>query len=385
MTQISTSQNAHKSTQTNLTQKILVPVIALTILLLMVAWLAGSFDEKVPPSLNIATSDHMNKGNNPTLNLSALDKNNTYQVIYSTEATFEPVAASVEAKQATKISSRILARINTVNVSAGDKVKKGDLLIQLEQSDLQSQVLQAKQSIVALEAKHTEAKKNLERSEELFKTQLISAFNLDKDRTNYQSIAAELTAAEQGLSQVETTLSYASLRAPIDGLIVDRFAEPGDTAQAGAKLLSLYNPLSLRVEAQVREQLALTLTNGQKIEIELPSINKIMMGEIEEIVPAANTGSRSFLIKTRIAYSENLLPGMYARMLIPAGEQKNLNIPTDKVAHVGQLDFVWVNINGSIQRRFVRLGKKQPNEMVTVISGLKAGEEIMLPPHSLSN
>jgi len=369
---VMTQSTANKSTA----QKILIPVIALTVLLLMVAWLAGSFDEKVSPALN--------KDSNKSSNVAAFDRNNTYKIIASTDAIFEPVAASVEAKQATIISSRILARIDTIQVRAGDKVEKGDLLIQLEQTDLRSQVLQAKQNIIALQARHKEAKQNFERSVELFKKQLISEFNFDKTRADYQSIVAELTAAKQVLSQVETTLSYATLIAPINGLIVDRFAEPGDTAQAGTKLLSLYNPLSLRVEAQVRERLALTLIPGQKIEIELPSVNKTLAGEIEEIVPAANTGSRSFLIKARITYNENLLPGMYARMLIPAGKQIKLNIPSDKVAHVGQLNFVWISINGSVQRRFVRLGKTQQNGMVTVISGLKNGDEVISPLHGLS-
>ena len=367
------TQNEASKIKTNKStaQKILIPVIALTILLLMVAWLAGSFDEKVSPVLN--------KDSNKSSNTSALDRDNTYKIIASTDAIFEPVAASVEAKQATIISSRILARIDTILVRAGDKVEKGDLLIQLEQTDLQSQVLQAKQNIIALQARHKEAKQNFERSVQLFKKQLVSEFNLDKTRADFQSIVAELTAAKQALSQVETTMSYATLTAPINGLIVDRFAEPGDTAQAGAKLLSLYNPLSLRVEANVRERLALTLTHGQKIEIELPSVSKILVGEVEEIVPAANTGSRSFLIKARITYNESLLPGMYARMLIPAGEQVKFNIPVDKVAHVGQLDFVWLNVNGEVQRRFVRLGKTQPNSMVTVISGLKDGDEVITP------
>ena len=231
------------------------------------------------------------------------------------------------------------------------------------------------------QARHDEAKQNLARSTALFNKQLISAFDLDKTSADYQNVLADLTAAQQHLSQVETTLSYATLTAPIDGLIVDRFAEPGDTAQAGSKLLSLYNPLSLRVEAQVREKLAMTLKQSQKISIELPSIGKNMLGEIEEIVPAANTGSRSFLVKARIINNENLLPGMYARILIPTSEQTTLNIPQDKVAHIGQLDFVWVKVNNSIQRRFVRLGKLQPNDMVKVISGLNAGDEIIPPQH----
>jgi len=358
----------HNKEEKSMLKKILTPAIALAILLLMVAWLAGSFNKKVSPAINQQVN----------VNAAMLANDNRYTVIASKESIFEPVAASIIAKQATIISARILARIEQVHSRSGDLVKKGDPLIQLEQNDLQSLVLQAQQNIKAMQARVKEAKQNLDRSTELFKTNLVSAFELDKNKANYHTVYAELTAAKQVLSQAQTTLSYATLSAPIDGRIVDRFAEPGDTAQPGVKLLSLYNPLSLRVEAHVREQLALTLTNGQSIEIELPSMDQIITGEIEEIVPAANTGSRNFLIKVRIIYPENLLPGMYARMLIPAGEQTLLKIPTKKVAHVGQLDFVWQIVNDKVQRRFVRLGKEK-GEMVTVISGLIEGDEITTP------
>jgi RND family efflux transporter MFP subunit len=354
-------------TNKSILAKLLVPIIALVILLIMVAWLAGSFDEKISPSINQESTN------------SQLGKLNLHTVTAHKNKIYEPVAASVEAKQATIISSRILARINKVYVRAGDTVQKGDKLIQLEQHDLQSQVLQAKQNVNATLARHKEAKQNYQRTEELFKINLVSEFERDKSHADFQSIDAELTASEQALSLAETTLSYATLTAPIDGRIVDRFAEPGDTAQPGSKLLSLYNPLSLRVEAQVRETLALTLKRGQHISIELPAMNKTLSGEIEEIVPAANTGSRSFLIKVRISYHENLLPGMYARLLVPAGEESLLVIPRTAITQVGQLDFVHIRVNNKTQRRFVRLGKMQTSELVSVISGLKSGDEIILP------
>ena len=74
---------------------------------------------------------------------------------------------------------------------------------------------------------------------------------------------------------------------------------------------------------------------------------------------------------------------MYARMLVPAGEQIKLNIPANKVAQIGQLNFVWLNVNGEVQRRFIRLGKTQKNGMVTVISGLIAGDEVITPKMTL--
>ena len=350
----------------NTVKKIMIPILALVILLVMVAWLAGTFNNKVSPGFE-----------SPAPALTNSDNSASFVVKSSTEAVFEGVAASITAKQTTIISSRLLARINKINVRAGDLVKKGDVLITLEHNELSSRVIEAQEQVNAMMARSTEAQQNFQRANELFNKNIASQFDLDKSKADYQSIKAELTAAKQSLAQAQTTLSYATLRAPINGKVVDRFAEPGNTAQAGGKLLSLYNPIYLRVEAQVREQLALTLTQGQSITVDLPTIKQNLTGLVEEIVPAANTGSRSFLIKLSLPYQENLLPGMYARLLIPAGLAQKLYVPKSSVSHVGQLDFVDVLINGQNQRRFVRIGEQDKQDFVSIISGLVEGDIVV--------
>lgn len=345
-------------------KKIVIPVTAVLILLIMVAWLAGSFNTKVTPGINKTASD--------------ISTSEFFTVKSEKKAVFENVSASVTAKQATIISSRLLARIDKINVRSGDKVQQGDILISLEHKDLASSVVESQERVNAMLARHTEAEQNYNRATELYEKKIASKYDLDKSFADYQTSKAELTAAQQNLNQANTSLSYATLRAPITGTIVDRFAEPGNTAQPGTKLLSLYNPLSLRVEAQVREELALTLILGQPIKINLPSVEKIITGHIEEIVPAANTGSRSFLIKVSLPYQESLLPGMYARVLIPAGEAEFIEVPNNAISHLGQLSFVQVLVDGNIQRRYVRLGVKNSTEMSKLISGLYIGEKIQL-------
>ena len=96
--------------------------------------------------------------------------------------------------------------------------------------------------------------------------------------------------AVQALEEAKTALGYTEILAPFDGRVVDRFAEPGDTAQPGTKLLALYNPLSLRVEAQVREVVALGLEVGQDLQVEIPAMQKIVDAVIQERVPAADPG-----------------------------------------------------------------------------------------------
>jgi len=358
---------------TSLLKKSFIPVVAIALLLIMVAWLAGSFDEKIAPTLN--SNEHLKVKN--------LEEKG-FRITLREETSYEPVSAGIEAKQATIISSRILSRIDKVLVRAGDSVKQGDTLISLEQSDLASQVSQAQERINGLDARYLEAQRNLTRATELYEQKLISTFELDKSKADYQSLEAELTAAKQGLKQAQATLSYATIVSPIDGKVVDRFAEPGDTAQPGNKLLALYNPLSLRVEANVREQLAINLKQGQTLNVEVPSINKMLTAQIEEIVPAANTGSRSFLIKAMINYNQELMPGMYAKIQIPSQKHRLIYVPNTKIAQVGQLDFVWVLEGDELQRRFVRLGKTNHKNETVVLSGLKAGDIIVEMPSEAS-
>jgi len=264
-----------------------------------------------------------------------------------------------------------------VHVRAGDMVKKRQTLIELEKTDLQSRVLQAEANTQSVNARLKEAKQSLSRSIELSKKGLLAQADLDKALANHDSLVADLSNAKQALKEANAALSFATVTAPIDGRVIDRFAEPGDTVQPGIQLLSLYNPLSLRAEANVREKLAYSLQTGQSLQVTIPTLGESIHSEIEEIVPAGNVGSRSFLIKTRLQESRELLPGMYAQLHIPAGTKQLLLVPRDRVAHIGQLDIVWLINQTSVERRLVRTGKTYQDGMIEIVSGLTENERVL--------
>ena len=339
---------------------------ALVVLLVAIAWMAGMFTAKVKPGLN----------DNATANTG-----DALVVSISTKSLIESVPAQVAAKQTTLISSRLLARITAINVRAGDTVDQGQLLIELEKRDLESRARQAQEQIRSLQARLAEATANLQRAQTLVAEGSIAQSDFDRIRANHDSLTAELAAAQLVLQEAETAVSYSEIRAPIAGRVVDRFAEPGNTATPGTTLLSLYNPLSLRIEAQVREQLAVHLMVGQPVRVEVPSLDKSFAGEIEELVPAASPGSRSFSVKVRIQAADNLLPGMYARLLLPSGTQEQILIPNHYLAMAGQLNVVWVLQDDVAEQRFVKIGSvDQANQQTEIIAGLAAGEQILPPP-----
>lgn len=346
-------------------KKIMLPLLAIVALFVMIAWMAGMFLDKIEPGSGAV--DPVGFGDAVAVEAAEV-------------SIIEKVPASVEAAQATLISSRLLARIVAVRVRAGDSVNKGDLLLELENSDIRAQVQQAEAIISANTARLNEARQNLGRVKELQAGGVMSVADLDKAQAIHDALLAEQAGARQALEEAKTAMAYTRILAPFDGRVVDRFAEPGDTAQPGMTLLALYNPLSLRVEAQVREKVALGLAVGQALQVEIPSMQKVVDAVIEERVPAADPGSRSFLVKAGVAFDANLLPGMYARLLIPVGTGTQLLIPEDRVVHMGQLDLVWVHEDGQNYRRFVRIGQVYENGQVEILAGLSEGEWVLPLP-----
>lgn len=355
---------SNSSSKSNSLTKILMPIMAMLLLFVLILWVAGVFDDKIAPGLK---------------EMSPTDLTQVFKVEATMAPVLEPVSASVEAKQATLISSRMMARITSVNVRSGDRVEQGQILIALDKRDLEARAQQVKAQIRSIEARLKEASQGLERAKTLHKQGMVAIAELERSQANFSTLTADLAAAKQQLQESETAVSFSEIRSPINGVIVDRFAEPGDTAAPGSKLLAVYNPLSLRVEANVRETVALTMQSGQSLLVEIPSLKKTLAGQVEEIVPAADPGSRSFLMKVSIPYDSELLPGIYARLLVPVAQAPRILVPADRVVQVGQLDVVWVIKNNQIQRRFVRVGDANVDGMVPVYSGLSSGDNLLLP------
>lgn len=344
--------------------KIAAPLLAAVILLLSVAWMAGMFTSKIAPDTRELSADNMQ--NLLTVTVKAVQRT-------------ESVPGGIRARETTQIASRIMARIEKIHVRAGDSVEKGSLLISLDDKALTTQVAQASARIASIQALLDEAKLTLERTQNIRKQGLVSSSDLDKAQANFTRLMSDLQAAKQSEKESTTALNYSKILSPIAGRIVDRNAEPGNMASPGQPLLSLYNPLSLLVEADVREALAVTLTLGQKVMVKLDALDRVIPATISEMIPAADPNARSFLVKADIVFDEALLPGMFARMDIGSGEEQQIQIPVEYVHNYGQLEMVWVVTGNQLKRRFVRLGQRYDGQ-VEVVSGLIDGDRIA--PHT---
>jgi hypothetical protein len=111
---------------------------------------------------------------------------------------------------------------------------------------------------------------------------------------------------------------------------------------------------------------------------EIDALKKKYSVVVDEIVPSADPGSRSFLVKVSLTDGSGLYPGMFGRLMIPIGKIEKIYIPIEAVTHVGQLDFVIVDTEQGAVRRYVRLGESGPDDRIEVISGLTAEETVLI-------
>jgi len=346
--------------------KILGIVIALVLLAGIMAYLAGVFEQKIPVDFSgVAPSS---------------DSGRVVTVQVTSRPLIEQAAGTLRAKVETVISPIITATISSIAVWAGDEVKAGDVLVTLDARELKARVDQAHQAAVAAGARLAQAEKDLARVRRIMKADpgAVSKAEGDRLETALSTARAERVRLKRQKDEAQTALSHSKLAAPIAGRIVERLADPGDTARSGEPLLRMYDPATLRLEASVRESVASKLAKGQQLSAEIDALKKQYPVVVDEIVPSADPGSRSFLVKVSLTDGAGLYPGMFGRLMIPIGQIEKVLIPQEAVTRVGQLDFVVVKTQHGAVRRYVRLGEHSPGERVEIISGLAAGDQVFI-------
>jgi len=345
-------------------------VVSMAALVAVIAWMAGAFRKKIPPGEEKAAAPQLRPGQP------------VGEIHRVTEQVVETVIGSIVAERKTTVSSKILAAIQSISVSAGSNVKQGDLLVQLDARDLHTQVQQAEQALSGAQATLTQAQAEFKRREQLRAQNVVSQSEYDQAKAQFDIAKANVARAAQAKAETEVALTNAEIRAPISGRVVDRLAEPGDTASPGKPLLTLYDPSAVRLEAPVREELAMRLRVGDPLKVRIDALNLDVDGRVDEIVPQAETSSRSLLVKVGIPHRPGIYSGLFGRLMIPTGERERICIPQAAISRIGQLQYVEVvRKDGTLERRFVRTGAHSEQGKVELLSGASPGEKVVLGIH----
>ncbi|GBE41982.1 Efflux pump periplasmic linker BepF [bacterium BMS3Bbin10] len=367
------SRSAKGGTKGNAGKSVVAPrriaggLAALTAIILAVAWLSGWFETKIAP------------GTLETAGARDVSQVTGVAVERVVEPAVEWASGTVESARRTTVAARIVTRIERIHVSAGDEVKRGDILVELDAREPQARVQQAQDALKAAKARRDLAIAELERSRELLARGVTTRQRHDQAISAERIASADVDRAGQALEEARAGLSHTVIRAPVAGRVIDRLAEPGDTVTPGAPLLRLYDPAALRVEAPVRESLAVNLSVGDTLKIEMSSLGETQSGPIDEIVPYADPGARTLLVKVALPDGSRAFAGMFARIGVPAGMRERLIIPQSAIRRIGQLEFAYVLEKDRVEQRLITTGEGLSGGRIDVLSGLSQGARVVSP------
>lgn len=338
--------------------------LALAGLGLFLAWMGGAFHTKVHP------------GAEPVEKPSAAGRT-LVTAERATETETVTAVGTVQPRKRTEVASQLLASIREIKLRPGDPVQAGKVVITLDDRDLLAQQREASAALTAAEADLATRRRDYDRVKDLA---AASADEKSRAEGAFRVAEAQVNRAKGAIGRIEVLLTYTKIAAGTDGVVADRFADPGDVTAPGKPLLSVYDPRDLELHAYVPESLAAGIKLGQRLPVRIDANNLSADAEVREIVPLAQTASRSVVVKLALPVQTGTptLPGMFGRLILPVGTAERVWLPTAAVQQRGQLDLVDVADSGHITRRFVRLGREASGK-VEILSGLAGGEKVALP------
>ncbi len=219
------------------------------------------------------------------------------------EPVVERYPGTVRAVRRAVVSARILATVRDVLVNPGDRVEAGQTLIALDARDLIAREQQARGALRAAEAELERASADYRRKQALVEDGSVSRSVFDAAEAAYRAASAQVELARRQLEEAQVALTYAEIKAPFGAVVSERYVDPGDQAAPGVALLKLYDPERLRLEAHVRASRAVRLERGEKVSVWIDALEMKLEGQVDEIVPQAESGSRSLLVKVAPAAS----------------------------------------------------------------------------------
>jgi RND family efflux transporter MFP subunit len=286
---------------------------------------------------------------------------------------------TVVSEDQVQVASRLMGYIREIKVKEGQSVKAGQLLFVVDPTDIQGQVGQARAGLAQAEAALADAKIDYERFGALYQEQAIPKLQWDKIRLQYEVAQQQVAAARAGLGLASGQMRYASVVAPISGVVTMKMANAGDLAAPGRPVLAIESLKKLQVRTEVSSEVFARIKAGDTVDVVRDGREATpVSGTVAQVVPAADPVSHTHLVKIDLPAGSGLASGNFVRVAFSLGDREGLRVPAAALAErAGILGVFVVDAQGIARYRMVRTGATADGQ-VDIQSGLAAGEKVVI-------
>lgn len=330
---------------------------------------------------------------------------------------------TVRARNSSVVAARIMGSIVALHVREGDTVRAGQTLIEIESREAGIQVQKAQAGVRESQEALEEVDRNIRAAEStreaalaneklanttfnryqtLFARRSVSPQEFDEVRTKLEVASAErdrtdkllqvakaqrrqvlarIDQAKADVSNARVYVGYAKLTSPINGIVVSKQTDVGYLATPGSPLLTIEDNSRYQLAVAVEESRLGTIHLGEQAQLQIEALsNTELTGSVEEIVPASDPNSRSYIVKIGVPNlaGVQLRSGIYGKARFISGQRQALAIPKTSISQRGQLTGVFVVDQAGLARlRLIKTGRAF-GDNVEILSGLNAGEQIVI-------
>ena len=285
--------------------------------------------------------------------------------------------ARVESQRRIQVMSRNALRVEEVPVDEGDRVEEGEVILQLDASQVKTALEKARANLKSAKENLTFWEKELKRAEYLFSQGAIPEAERDKVKDNYAQAKARVTSAQQEVVRQQAEMQYLIIRSPMTGVVIDRLADPGDMVGPGKPVLVIADDDQVKLVFNIPQGDLGGLEEGREVVFKFK--NKGYRTKISRIFPEVGT-SRTARVEANL--EDN--PGLRLGQTVPVDvivEKKESAMLLPRSALVQTPDGRWqvfVVKDGIVHRRTVELGIE--DESWVEVKGVAAGETVVRAP-----
>ncbi|MGI4842659.1 MAG: efflux RND transporter periplasmic adaptor subunit [Janthinobacterium lividum] len=295
------------------------------------------------------------------------------------------VTGSIQPERKADLRAEVSAVVLQVLKENGEPVKRGDVLVRLDETAIRDTVASADEAVRAASQALDQATRQLERMKTLRASGMTSAVGLDEAEVRRNSAQSELSAARSRSATARQQLSRTVVRAPFDGIVSERKVSAGDTATIGKELVKVIDPNSMRFQARVSADEIANVKLGQKVNFRVNGYGEQQFaGIVKRIDPAANAITRQ--VEVVVEFADKAQPrvaGLYAEGRIDAQSTNALLLPEAALVKAGDSAYTWRIKDKTLNKVPLVVGARDPRTgNVEVKQGLVAGDIVLRSPTS---
>ena len=296
------------------------------------------------------------------------------------------VTGSIQPERKADLRAEVGAVVLQVLKENGDVVKRGDVLVKLDETAIRDSLSSAEASARSAAQALDQAERQVTRMKTLRASGMTSVQAMDDAEVRRNAAASEVAAARSRAAQARQQLSRTSVRAPFDGVVSERKVSAGDTAAPGKELVKVIDPSSMRFEGRVSADRIGAVKVGQTVNFRINGYaGQEFQGVVKRVDPAANEVTRQ--VEVLVAFAPGAQPprvsGLYGEGRIESETTSALMLPDGAMVKSGDKAYTW-RLNGkSLQKADLVLGARDARTgFYEIKSGLASGDQVLRHPTS---